>query len=241
MRLTTDSTQKHIILLKLVDAYENVPDFGNGPVQAMTPQREWLSKLGAIFNALGATHTVTHRTNMSILSQHRDFALNNIVSQIGDVIEELRLDLELDGKSEIGSVYQPGDVYSFFSDLKAIIANAQQTITIVDPYFTGEAFDAYLSTCSQGVSINILSERYTDDLKSYAEKHAAQFGTSIELRKSKEIHDRLVIIDQSECWIIGNSIKDAAKKSTYLIPLSPTIAASKIEIYSQIQARANEY
>lgn len=124
MKLTIDSTQKHIILLKLIDAYENVPDFGNSPVRAMTPQREWLSKLGAIFKAIDVRHSVNHSTNMSMLSQHKDFALNNIISQIGDVIEDLKLDLELDGKSEIGSVYQPGDVYSFFSDLKAIIANA---------------------------------------------------------------------------------------------------------------------
>lgn len=89
--------------------------------------------------------------------------------------------------------------------------------------------------------MRILSERYTDDLKSYTEKYSAQFGTSIKLRKSKEIHGRLVIIDQSDCWIVGNSIKDAAKKSTYLIPLSPKIATSKIGIYEEIWTRANEY
>lgn len=241
MRLTVDSTQKHIMLLKLVDAYENVPDFGDGPVKAMSPQREWLSRMGAIFKTLGVEHSVKHNTNMSILAQYKDYALNNIVSQIGDVIEEIRLDLELDGKSEIGSVYEPGDVYRFFADLKSIISNVQKEVVIVDPYFNGEAFDAYLATTPSGISINILSERYTDDLKHYTEKHVQQFGTDIELRKTKEIHDRLLIIDQTDCWIIGNSIKDAARKATYLIPLSPSISASKIDIYAQIWGRANKY
>lgn len=127
MIFAIDPMQKHIMLLKLVDAYENVPDFDNGPVRAMTPQREWLSKLGAIFNALGVQHSVNYRTHMGMLSQHKDFALNNIISQVGDAIEELKLDLELSGKSEVGSVYQPGEVYNFFSDLKAIIGKAQKT------------------------------------------------------------------------------------------------------------------
>jgi len=241
MIFAIDPMQKHIMLLKLVDAYESVPDFDNGPVRPMTPQREWLSKLGAIFNALGVQHSVNYRTHMGMLSQHKDFALNHIISQVGDAIEELKLDLELSGKSEVGSVYQPGEVYDFFSDLKAIIGKAQKNIFVIDPYFNGEAFESYLSSIAEQVSVRILSESYTDDLKSYAEKYSAQFGTSIELRKSKEIHDRVVIIDQSDCWIVGNSIKDAARKSTYLIPLSPTIATSKIGIYEEIWTRAKEY
>ena len=133
MIFAIDPMQKHIMLLKLVDAYENVPDFDNGPVRAMTPQREWLSKLGAIFNALGVQHSVNYRTHMGMLSQHKDFALNNIMSQVGDAIEELKLDLELSGKSEVGSVYQPGEVYNFISDLKAIIGKAQKNIFVIDP------------------------------------------------------------------------------------------------------------
>lgn len=230
------------MLLKLVDAYDNIPDFGDGPIKAMSPQREWLSKMGAIFKTLDSIgHGTRHNTDMSMLGQYKDFALNNILSHIGDAIEEIKLDLELDGESEIGSVYEPGDVYRFFTDLKSIISNVQKEVVIVDPYFSGEAFDAYLATSPSGISINILSQKYMDDIKHYADKHAQQFKTDIELRKSKEIHDRLLIIDRTDCWIIGNSIKDAARKATYLIPLSPPIAASKIEIYGQIWGRANEY
>jgi hypothetical protein len=242
MRLSVDATQKHILLLKLVYAYENIPDFGTGPIKALTPQREWLSKLGAVFGALDSIrHGATHNVNMNMLGQHRDFALNSIISHIGDAIEEIRLDLELDGESDIGSVYEPGDVYRFFKDLKSIISEAKSSIILVDPYFNGEAFDAYLGTSPEGVKIEILSEKYMDDVKHYADKHKQQYKSEIILRKSKEIHDRLLIIDQEDCWIIGNSIKDAAKKSTYLIPLSPIIASSKIDIYGQIWERANEY
>ena len=80
-----------------------------------------------------------------MLGQYHDFTINSILGQIGDAIEELKLDLELDGRSEIGSAYEPGDVYRFYADLKAIISSVQSEIVVVDPYFNGEAFDAYLS------------------------------------------------------------------------------------------------
>jgi hypothetical protein len=39
-----------------------------------------------------------------------------------------------------------------------------------------------------------------------------------EVRKSSDCHDRLFFID-NECWIIGQSVKDAGKKPTYLIKI----------------------
>jgi hypothetical protein len=55
--------------------------------------------------------------------------------------------------------------------------------------------------------------------------------SAFELRSSKELHDRLVLVDGDSAWIMGGSIKDAGKKATYLIPLPSPIAAAKIAIY----------
>lgn len=240
MRLTIDSTQKHIILLKLVDLYDHVPDFRPGPIKAMTKERLWLSAVGALLKAISIIYEAEYKTAISMLSRYRDFAINNILSQIGDAIEELKLDLELDGRSEIGSAYEPGDVYRFYADLKAIISSVQSEIVVIDPYFNGDAFDAYLSSMPNETSIKILSDRYTDDIGKYVSRHMEQYHSRIEVRQTKELHDRLLIIDNTDCWVVGQSIKDAATKTTYLIPLSPTISEAKIKIYSEIWERANE-
>jgi len=45
--------EKHIILLKLTEALENAPDFGNNPLlDPVTPQRQWLSAVGALLSRL---------------------------------------------------------------------------------------------------------------------------------------------------------------------------------------------
>jgi len=39
-----------------------------------------------------------------------------------------------------------------------------------------------------------------------------------EVRQSKDCHDRLFFID-NECWVMGQSVKDAGKKPTYLVKI----------------------
>ena len=242
MTRSIDSIQKHILLLKLFDAYKNIPDFDTGPVYTLTPQKEWLSKLGFIFDNLHPIrYGSAHKANIDMLGLHKDFALNSILSHIGDAIEDIQHDLGIDGESDIGSMYEPDNVDGLFESLKFIIAKAQSNIIIVDPSFIGEIFSSYLSTIEDSVKIDVLSKKYVDDVQVHAERYKQQFRSVISFYKTHEIYDCLVIVDNSDCWIMGNSIKDAAKTPTYLIPLSPHAACSKIELYSQILNRANVY
>ena len=55
MRIQIDPTQKHIILLKLSEAFENVPDFGDYDFSAKSSQRAWLSEVGALFKVLNVS------------------------------------------------------------------------------------------------------------------------------------------------------------------------------------------
>ena len=231
--------EKHIILLKLSEALESAPEFGDEPVLDVgTPQRQWLSIVGALLSRLDIEKKARFQTSFISLTIAWALSITRIKGQVADAIEEIKLELELDGRSDIGSAYAPGDVYSFFADLKAVINQAESEVMVVDPYFNGEAFDAYLSTAKPGLNIRILADRYSKDINSYVEKHKAQFQTNIELRRSKELHDRLVFIDDDSAWIMGGSIKDAGKKATYLIPLATQLTIAKKEIYTNIWNRS---
>lgn len=231
--------EKQILLLKLSEALENAPLFGEKPaLDVSTPQRQWLAKVGALLTRLGLDKKVKFQASFSTLVSYWSPAIVQIKGQVADAIEELKLELELDGRGEIGNAYAPGDIYRFFADLKSIINTAETEILVVDPYFNGEAFDAYLSTTKKDVKIRILADRYSKDVHGYVQKHKMQFQTDIELRTTKELHDRLIFVDRDQCWIMGGSVKDAGKKATYLIPVIPPIAKAKSAIYADIWGRA---
>jgi hypothetical protein len=233
--------EKHIILLKMIQALEKAPDFGDSvSLDAHSPQRKWLSVVGALLSRLGIHEAAEYRSAFSTLAAYWKPAIQSIKGQVSDAIEKIKLELELDGRSEIGSAYQPGDVYRFYADLKAIINSAKKEVLVIDPFFDGNSFDAYLSTLQEGITVQILAERYSNDISAYISKHQTQYKSIIELRRSKELHDRLVIVDNDDCWIMGGSIKDAGTKATYLIPLAAPLSENKRTIYSEIWGRANK-
>lgn len=118
--------EKHILLLKLTESLDNAPDFGEKLVlEANTLQRQWLSQVGALLKRLSIEHSIQFKSSFSMLDQYWKWASSQIVGQVMDAIEEIKLELELDDRSDIGSAYAPGDVYRFFADLKELITPHQ--------------------------------------------------------------------------------------------------------------------
>ena len=70
-------------------------------------------------------------------------------------------------------------------------------------------------------------------------KFVAQSKMNLESRRSDRIHDRVIFLDERSCWVLGQSIKDAAEsKVTYLAPLDGETTQLKRDFYEQIWADA---
>jgi len=235
------AVEQHIILLKLSELMENAPDLSTKPNAGASPQRQWVAEIGALVNRIGSEQKMNFSTAKSMLGQYWNHSIDQIQGLALDVIEELKLELELSGRSEVGSAYAPGDIYKFFADLKSIINGADSEILIIDPYFDGDAFNNYVAGVDSNVKVRVFASKHAQEVKTYIEKHQAQFGSSIEVRKSKKLHDRLVITDRTDCWITGGSINHAGNKSpAYLIPVGSELAKDKLEIYEDIWNSSQE-
>jgi hypothetical protein len=131
-----------------------------------------------------------------------------------------------------GAAFGPGAVYDFFVALNEVVASATKEILIVDPFLDHTIFGSYLSNLKPGVSVRLLISKYAESVKTAAISFRAQHGNVIELRRSSGIHDRVVFLDQQQCWVLGASIKDAAvKKPTYLAPLPHDVVVEKVRVY----------
>lgn len=127
-------------------------------------------------------------------------------------ISALELDLPDAG---IKGVYEPGQEYEFYSDVTACLKLAQKEIFVVDPYLSTEIFDVYAKAIPRTVTFRLLSANVPADVKTVAQKYAS--GGNFAFRTSNAIHDRVLFAD-NRVWVIGQSIKDAAKrKPTYII------------------------
>ncbi len=135
-------------------------------------------------------------------------------------------------EAEVRGAYDAGDEYAFYKDLKDIMTEARTGIFIVDNYLNTEFFELYVSIVKAGVTLRIMTDQVRGTLGAVAQKFANSH--TLELRSSPDVHDRHIFVDQRG-WIVGQSIKDAArKKPTYLVELSSGLLPTVYSIYESL-------
>ena len=99
------------------------------------------------------------------------------------------------------------DAYKFASDL---IKSARQSLVLIDNY-VDESVLLMLSKRQPGVAATIYTQRITPQLQLDLDKHNDQYPP-VDVRTCKLSHDRFLIIDNTEVYHIGASLKDLGKK-----------------------------
>jgi hypothetical protein len=181
---------------------------------------------GGITMSLTGTRPQQRQANFELRVREYDALLRGL-------IEVLRLQLP---EEEIKGVYEPGDQYGFYRDLSSLIATATQEIFIVDAYLDEKVFNLYVDKVPGSATVRILSNNIGANVETVAKMYAT--NRSLTLRSSADVHDRMLFIDQRG-WVIGQSIKDAArKKPTYLIELEEPSLSTERDIHNRIWAAA---
>ncbi len=105
-------------------------------------------------------------------------------------------------------------------------------------------FNLYLGKCNRRVKIRLMTnlnanrkKEETAALKAVIPKFAMRQEVDFHARSTSDIHDRIIFVDNAKCYIIGQSVKDAAtKKPTYMVPID---SVSDMEMpYEDIWNRA---
>ena len=214
---------------------EELPDFSTEPPIGPSPQRQWIAEAGALLSRVSTERRANFNTGRIFINQYWNHGTKQILGSVQDAIEELKLALQLSCNADIGKAYAPGDVYRYFSDLKSIVKEAQSEIFLIDPYFNGEAFDSYLADVGSDIGVRIFSGKPAPEVKLYVDKHRAEFNTNMEVKRGKKLHDRLIIIDRTDCWITGGSFAHGGQRSpAFLIPIDTKITNDKLAIYEDI-------
>lgn len=99
------------------------------------------------------------------------------------------------------------DAYKFATDL---VKSARRSIVLIDNY-VDETVLLMLSKRSVGVSATIYTQRITQQLQLDLDRHNSQYP-SIDIRTYRDSHDRFLIVDETDVYHIGASLKDLGKK-----------------------------
>ena len=99
------------------------------------------------------------------------------------------------------------DAYKFATDL---IRTAKKSILLIDNYIDDSVL-LMLSKRDKGVTATICTHTISNQLNLDIQKHNSQYPR-IEVKTYKQSHDRFLIIDNTDVYHIGASLKDLGKK-----------------------------
>jgi hypothetical protein len=233
LKLTYNFHMDHATLLAELRALaDHVPDFKTF-TPTSRPHQEWLGKLHALVEQWNRVEAVSIRSQVMYMAF--DITRDSSVAQVIGVLHRSMADLELRMPAGADKVFGPGAVYDFFKALRDLLASAKQSIMIIDPYLDEQIFDAYLGAAEPQVAVRLLCGKSAPGLQPAITKFSLQRKMQVEARSSQAIHDRVLFIDNRSRWVLGQSIKDAAKsKPTYMAPLDAPTADLKRAEYEKI-------
>ena len=108
-------------------------------------------------------------------------------------------------------VFFEGQVWDAFEFLVSTIQKAQKGIVLVDGYVDTTTLNI-LAKKAEGVVVTVWTNPKTKLTARDVETFNAQYP-SLEVRHTTAFHDRFLILDGSEGYLVGASLKDASKRS----------------------------
>ena len=156
--------------------------------------RRWANKKGHVINyrlEQMDTRLQKHERQIEYLTDKVDFFVRTSLPPMEGVFYD-------------GQIF---DAYKFATDL---IRSARQSILLVDNY-VDESVLLMLSKRNTGVKADIYTQAVSRQLQLDLQKHNSQYPP-IGVHTYRKCHDRFLIIDGTDIWHIGSSLKDLGKK-----------------------------
>lgn len=131
---------------------------------------------------------------------------------------------------EVREVFFPkGSPWDAHVVLQGLFAEAAHELTIVDAYADTTIFQILSGRPMSGLIVHILCSKYASALSAEAKRFDAQYGcVTIEIRQSRDFHDRFIVIDGNTCVHIGASIKDAGRTACMISRIEDDVTRSAL-------------
>ena len=110
----------------------------------------------------------------------------------------------------VEGVFFEGQIFDAYKLAADLVRSAKESLVLIDNYVDESVLTLYTKR-QEGVKALIYTQRITSQFRLDLERHNAQYSP-IEVKEIRNVHDRFLILDQTEVYHIGASLKDLGKK-----------------------------
>lgn len=146
----------------------------------------------------------------------KGYAINNRMNRIEEKVDRLsnkinEIDLQINTHLiPTQGVFFDGQVFDAYKLASKIIRSAKKSIVLIDNYMNEQTL-SILDKKRQQVAVLLLTKNINKTLLLDVKKANEQFG-NFEIKAFDKSHDRFLIIDETEVYHLGASLKDLGKK-----------------------------
>ena len=144
-----------------------------------------------------------------------------------------------------GSFISAGNALDAMAAIGKVLGTAKRDVLIVDPYADEKALTDFAPLAREGISVRMLADEkdHKPTLRPARERWIQQYGTArpleIRLALPRVLHDRLAIVDETETWVLTQSLNAfAARSPAAVVRVDPETSGLKVAAYADIWAAA---
>ena len=233
------------LYMQLGRLIEEMPDLkATGPVSHETLR--WLGRANALVTAaegyVAEIEFQQHRNTWEQLP-YRQAGAERIMGALYRALGTV--ETELPG-SFSGAFIPAGNVFDAMAAVGRIFASAKTKLLIVDPYLDEKMLTEFALLAPEGVALRLLCDAagYKASLvpasKKWTEQNGATRPLQVKAAPARTLHDRLVAVDGTSVWTIGQSFNALATRAPTSFGKSDSeTAALKVRAYEDIWNNAS--
>lgn len=122
--------------------------------------------------------------------------------------------------AEREAFFAKGSEHDAYTHIRTILQQAQVSLFLIDGYMDGSIYTLLSTLSPRNLAIRILTSKVPTDFALEGTKFTKQHqGFTIETRAAKDFHDRFIVVDGTQCHLLGASITDAGNRAFTIVPL----------------------
>ena len=181
-----------------------------------TRKRAYFSKIETAFKKLPEEKQLLVS---SIMAKELASGSEKHQQELNSALNKIGWKLEADGITtedlNIREMFFPkGTSHDAYVEVRKILNKATSKLIIIDPWLDSSIFQLLKTVTAKSMKVILLSYNLSPDFALEANKFLTQYPRfSLEVKKTREFHDRFIILDSTQCYHIGASIKDAGLRA----------------------------
>jgi hypothetical protein len=236
--MAIDEQSLYVQLGRLIEA---MPNLKAAPVPFEVLQ--WIAQAAALTAAAGHKETSEEldRAANNLMGYKSDSDRRTQSERIAFVLYRELAEAEFQAPAAARGAFIPaGNAFDALTAIGKVLQSASREALIVDPYMNEKVLTDFAPLAREGVSLRLLTDEHKH--KSTLGPHSRAWATqypgrpmTVRLAPARTLHDRIIIADAADVWVLTQSFNAFASRSpASIVRVDPETAALKIDAYDMM-------